>query len=308
MMKTLVLAGVLWMVCVGALAQDFDFAPVGARWNFYTAFWGFGSIGDVYTSTKDTIVSGRLCREVVNDQFPALSMYFYIEPETERVYQYAAEIDSFLLYMDFSLQPGDTLKKQVYYREPCAVYTLNMEIDTVITAFIFGKTHKFVFGMEKEIYLGNCSSAYHWDMSIIPGCPADNLQQYGMEYQPFYCTLYGYFGGLYFYTQLSETSSFLYQYSYGDSLWTTKCEIPDSRTGRRKSISAIAYNPGHKQLSLTLTDNVRIKGAELMDYSGKVLRTTKIYTHTVHISCDGLAVGLYCLRLSNGETHKIHIY
>jgi hypothetical protein len=133
-----------------AIAQT-EWAPIGAKWTYQIYnMWNYIFKFETYTSTKDTLVSNKICKKIiintlvidsVNHTKTTLMSYKLMYGENGKVY-YSFK-DTFLLLYDFSLKAGDTLIiPKIYYNEFKDSLKTMYIIDSVENIIISGQTLK----------------------------------------------------------------------------------------------------------------------------------------------------------------------
>lgn len=106
-----------------------DFAPVGAKWYYGEGFAFSPNISYLYIeSVGDTIVGGRNCRVLINDDgidCSFHSMLYLVFEEDSSVYFYVPQLDTFQTLFDLKSLPGETWQ---------TVFTTDVtsDLDTVV--------------------------------------------------------------------------------------------------------------------------------------------------------------------------------
>ncbi|MBX3102146.1 MAG: hypothetical protein KF690_06540 [Bacteroidetes bacterium] len=286
-MKTLILTCLLCVTGLMARGQDFNFAPVGAEWEYTYYEHQMGPMVANYVSVKDTIVNTRACRKVQRSGQSDF-LILNVDPDTKRVYHYIPQLDEFGLYADFSLEVGDTLKRQEYSLD-CMMETKMLKIDAIIEQNIFGKDYKFFQFSDEFVHVSDCERSGLDDQSIFRlACPI--YSYVGMS------ELYGFVG---FITPMynPEGTYGLIRYSFLDEDFVIPCS-----TVQRKpvgySTAKVLYNRDELIIqSLDYSNKLEIRSAV-----GSLLYSDRFYDSKKILDLDFLPNGVYIVTVNNSQT------
>jgi hypothetical protein len=107
-MKPILISVAIIVFCTFNLLAQY-FAPVGAKW-YYTKI-NFDNVGYFYAeSIKDTVVNGKNCRKIINDNVPGNYdvPVNYVYDSDSIVYFYCKKKDSFQILSNFKAKKGDS--------------------------------------------------------------------------------------------------------------------------------------------------------------------------------------------------------
>jgi hypothetical protein len=302
-MKTALLTCLLLLSTLLGRGQINDFAPVGAEWNFYSSSWGIGSIGRMYRSVKDTTINHKMCK-AVESEHDSDTLIFYTDHSKNSVYKYESSIDSFLLYMDFNLEQGDTLKKEVILDNELKIVA--MKVDTVVTINFNGNHYPVIIGTDDVIVNIN-NSIPIWNDRTFYSCSEDTLFAYFNRIgKPYYSKLFGYPGGIIPYGDHTETRQLLYSYRHQENERITGCGIVGINT-KIKSDVIISYNNSTRQIKINKF--IPSRQIEVIDLIGRKYRLnqTKSTTEISTFDSSSLFPGIYIVKIQNFNK-KIYVY
>lgn len=131
----------------GVKGQGYEFAPLGAKWNYSTYFWGqtemqFSKTIDV---TEDTIIQGKFCKKLcLSDNSNNCYSKEFLYDSSGVVKWYMAENDSFVVLYDFNANQGDTWTLFVHTYPQCPD-TFTVHVDSVDYIIINNQTLKVLY-------------------------------------------------------------------------------------------------------------------------------------------------------------------
>jgi len=86
-------------------SNELEWAPIGATWTYFSPFFRGGGSLLTLTSLKDTLIDGRICRYLANEN-RKIEIILYEQNDTVYTYQN----NQFRILYDFTAQPGDTVE------------------------------------------------------------------------------------------------------------------------------------------------------------------------------------------------------
>jgi len=167
MTRTL-LSVVLFMLALSAFAQQYDFAPVGARWTYSSRsnFPGdFGNYPRVVEVESEEFFQGRLCRKLVGIATSGLPDPLYVYSQQDSVFFYSEISGNFELLYDFGAEPGETW----------TINGLNGADNTNMLTIEAGTSFSAAVG-DTTLQFLNITFALHpldWGLKIIKGIGSD---------------------------------------------------------------------------------------------------------------------------------------
>jgi len=107
MTRTL-LSVVVLMSALPAFAQQYDFAPVGARWTYSSTSAIPGDFPHEVVVESEEIFQGQLCRKLTGVIGNGLPNPLYVYSQNDSVFFYSEVSEDFELLYDFGAEPGET--------------------------------------------------------------------------------------------------------------------------------------------------------------------------------------------------------
>ncbi|MFM9951646.1 MAG: T9SS type A sorting domain-containing protein [Saprospiraceae bacterium] len=167
-MKRTLLSVVLFMLALSAFAQQYDFAPVGARWTYSSLSeipGDYSTYPRVVEVESEEFFQGRLCRKLVGIATSGLPDPFYVYSKQDSVFFYSEISGNFELLYDFGAEFG----------EIWTINGLNGADNTNMLTIEAGTSFSAAVG-DTILQFLNITFALHpldWGLQIIKGIGSD---------------------------------------------------------------------------------------------------------------------------------------
>jgi hypothetical protein len=207
--------------------------------------------------------------------------------------------------MDFNLEQGDTLKKEVILENE--LKTVAMKVDTVVTITFNSSQYQVVFGTNDIIEDADNNIISFLNDRTFNSCIEDTLSAYFNRIgRPFYSILFGYPGGFIPYGDHTETRQELNRYRYQEYEYSTVC----GTVGVIKKAELdffIYYNNNTRQIKTN--KHIPSKQIEIVDSIGRkyILNQNRYDNETSTFDSSGLLPGIYTVKIQN-INKKIYVY
>ncbi|MDZ4680730.1 MAG: T9SS type A sorting domain-containing protein [Saprospiraceae bacterium] len=99
---------VLFLFAFSAFAQQYDFAPVGARWTYTSTSAMPGEFPHDLVVESEELFNGQLCRKITGAIGNGLPNPLYVYSRNDSVFFYSEVSENFELLYDFGAEPGET--------------------------------------------------------------------------------------------------------------------------------------------------------------------------------------------------------
>ncbi len=271
-MKRIVAISLWFYVPFTAMSQN-EYFPIGAEWNVYWYCTGWNSL-QTRTVTGDTIINGQTFRKIEGNP------EYILRSDSTKIYRWSEMNEYEFLIYDFNASVGDTMFN-VAECEPVVV----AEIDSIS---IGGQIRK-VFTLYSENF-------NLWAPVVIEGIGNANTGLFGPMCNWFECGI----PDLCY--QQNDTS-------YTFEVWVEFIGMETSTELCPNTISVselddkrleVYPNPSHTILKANIPSNAT--SVSIIDATGHVVFTENVFYPKQEWNLDGLANGLYVMRvvLENG--------
>lgn len=297
-MRFMLVTGWLFLSALGwSQSMAPPFAPLEARWTVqeYTlqphAAEGFPSFEVVID--KDTLIAGKSCRKMVKQQADTTvaGSAIYIHTDEDKVFFY--ENGQFRLFMDFSLEEGDTLTHYIPINQPLYAPDCCSAPDSIAAAQrVTNATYDTIDGQPlrqlsfEYISHGNDSTRQNWILGTIRERLGGVASVFG---RGFICCLAGYPG----HTRCYVDDDIMYE---GDTIGCEITNVPGSINEHHTL--TIFPNPGSKVVHVQSPETMK---AILQGIDGKVVQTVELERGGNMLPVHDLPNGIYILAARSNE-------
>lgn len=201
MTRTL-LSVVLFMLALSASAQQYDFAPVGARWTYSSRSDVSGEFPHDLVVESEELFNGQLCRKITGVIGNGLPNPLYVYSRNDSVFFYSEVSEIFELLYDFGAEAGESWTIKGLFGPPFEDY-ITVEVqgsfqqpigDTSVTVMAVTYSPLLPFEWGLQIYKGIGNNLFHlpfvsqWlgpDKLVGLRCYSDGQNEF--QFVPFPC-------------------------------------------------------------------------------------------------------------------------